>query len=994
MFINNNIIITMNISQVLDKSSRFNIIVESNAISEFKSSIDDLLREVGQKVPTGSELELRFRSSKDLNYNFIEAFELLKQIKNYKTIEFTKVEAFGSFRNIYYYEDGLFDKSTIYKQISQEKERSKIIDFKTYPLGIRLALSKEKDIVFTQPENEQPKYKKYQTRYIFDFDTFEVHFSEIQLPKENKPNQSPYGFVEEMKEVKYDLEIEFKETSRLIDIVKFGYILLTQNISIINRDSLSNSILSNQRTIISSFPQIYKKDKANRFFDNKPISLGHSNIDLISKDYVVTNKLDGVHYNMVLSSAGVYLINSTDIIMVCLPQIQGFDNLISSIGNLNILDGELTFDVNKFQFTFNVFDVLVVKNKNISGMPYIQRMGNDSLRIADAFNSSNLNSLVKIEFKKQFFSNNIFKDTEDCLDYIHNKYGREYQEKDDGLIFISNGSFSNVIYKWKFPSRITIDGKVKFIKQDKYANIYKFECKTEKGYSPLYIENKELELVVNTYSFFNYTIKDGDIVEAEYSNVLNAFTPTRVRKDKIEPNFITVGKNTLDQILRPLNERMLLKHFKPKNANIPHIESDGNYNSYLRNKFDKITKVVVQYPLIASQEPVSYRERKYTDEPSPEVLRLLEKYKNINIPTISIPESTKEEQQQQKMNIMTPITFIKSSSLLTKLSKDEELKEKHVAPSRKQQIEELERKNTLRSLPVNKLEELELNFNEDLATARVGVIGEGSCFIHSILFSIFEKYMKLSSTEKLQYAKYVRNYMANNLLTETWASLGNGNVARLSVDQIMRTKLLRSELEDFENYSNAFKPNSNEDYFEQYAAYIYEKYEIIETVVQEAYNKFKKNIGGYCMFDGTMIEYASIFFECNFFIIKDITRELESISYDLFDPSKKTIFILNIDKKYDVGTPHYEPIVVIDENNKMLTTFDPDNELVLSALRHYNQKRNVVSRTSVVDEREEVSIISTVESSGDKDLINKEMNDIFSKYFMYDKSKKLKVNYL
>jgi hypothetical protein len=993
MFIYNNIIITMNISQLLDKCSRFNIIVESNAISEFKSSIDDLLRDVGQKVPTGTELELRFRSNKDLNYNFIEAFELLKQIKNYKTIEFTKVESFDSFRNIYYYEDGLFDNTTIYKQISQEKERRKIIDFKTHPLSIRLALSKEKDISFKKPENEKSKYKKFQTRYIFDFDTFEVHFSEIQLPNENQSNQSPYGFIEEMKEVKYDLEIEFKETSRLIDIVKFGYILLTQNVSIINRDSLSNSILSNQRTIISSFPQIYKKDKANRFFDNKPISLGHSNVDLIKKEYVVTNKLDGVHYNMVLSTAGIYLINSTEIMMVCLPQIQGFDNLISSIGNLNILDGELTFDINNFQFIFNVFDVLVVKNKNISGIPYIQRMGNSSQRIADVFNSSNLNSLVKIEFKKQFFSNNIFKDITDCIDYIHNKHGNDYQEKDDGLIFISTGSFSNVIYKWKFPSRITIDGKVKFIKQDKYANIYKFECKTEKGYSPLYIENKELELVVNPHSFLNYTIKDGDIVEAEYSNILNAFSPTRVRKDKIEPNFITVCKNTLDQILRPLNERMLLKHFKPRDAIIPHIESDGNYNIYLRNKFDKMNKVI-QKPLIISQEPVSYIPKKSSDKSSPEILKLLEKYKNVNIPTVSIPESNREEEQPKKMSIMTPITFIKSSSLLTKLS-NEDVKEKPLVSSTQQQIEQIERKNTLRSLAVNKLEAVELNFNEDLATARIGVIGEGSCFIHSILFSIFEKYMKLSATEKLQYAKYVRTYMANNLLTETWASLGNGNVARLSVDEIMRTKLLRSELEDFENYSSVFKPESNEDYFEQYAAYIYEKYEIIENVVQEAYNKFKKNIGGYCMFDITMIEYASIFFECNFFIIKDITRELESISYELFDPSKKTIFILNIDKKYDVGTPHYEPLVVIDKNNKMITTFDSDNELVLSALRYYEQKRNVFTRLAISDKKEEeLSIVSTVESSTDKEFISKEMNEIFSKYFMYDKSKKLKVNYL
>ena len=108
----------MNISQVLDKSSRFNIIVESNAISEFKSSIDDILRDVGQKVSSGSELELRFRSNKDLNYNFIEAFELLKQIKNYKTIEFTKIEAFDSFRNIYYYDDGLFDRR-LYSRLSK-----------------------------------------------------------------------------------------------------------------------------------------------------------------------------------------------------------------------------------------------------------------------------------------------------------------------------------------------------------------------------------------------------------------------------------------------------------------------------------------------------------------------------------------------------------------------------------------------------------------------------------------------------------------------------------------------------------------------------------------------------------------------------------------------------------------------------------------------------------------------------------------------------------
>jgi hypothetical protein len=987
----------MNVSQLLDKCSRFNIIVDSEPISQFKKSIDSLLRDVGQKVPEGTELEVRFRSNKDLNYNFIEAFELLKQIKNYKTIEFTKLESFETFRNISYFEDGLFDKTTMYKQISQEKERGTIIDFKTQPVGIRIALSTEKEIPFKNSE-DKPKFQKYQTRYIFDFDTFEIHFSEIQIPKGNEKNLSPFGFVEEMREVLYDLEIEIKETTRMIDIIKFGYILLTQNISVVNKESLVNTVLTNQRTIISSFPQIYKKDRANRFFDNKPISLGHSNINSIERDYVVTNKLDGVHYNMVFSTAGIYLINSTEIMMVCLPQIQGFDKLISDIGNLNILDGELTFDINHFQFVFNVFDALVLRNRNISGIPYTQRMDRNSMRIADAFNSSNLNSLIKIEFKKQFYSNDIFKDITDCLAYIHHKYGDEYEDKDDGLIFISNGPYSQPIYKWKFPKRITIDGKVKFMYSAKYLNVYKFECKTEKDYSPLDIQGQELNLFVNQYSFFNHTIKDGDIVEAEYSKLLNAFVPTRVRKDKTEPNFITVCKNTLDQILRPLKERMLLKHFIPKNENIPYLESDDKYYSYLRNKFEKMDKVTFGKTLIkGDEEPVIVRSIKRDEtSPSPEIIKLINEFKEIKEYKIDKEEEKKliekNEAQKQKKSILTPITFIKSSSLLTKLTDDTiEEEKKSIVPTTQQLREKIERENTLKSLAINKLEGIKLNFNEELSTARVGTIGEGSCFIHAILFSIFEKYMKLSNKDKFEYAKYVRSYMADKLLTETWASLGNGNIARFGVDELMRKKLLKTELEEFEKYSDKFKPENDEDYFEQYASYMYEKYDIIESVVKESYEKFKKNIGSYCMFDSSMIEYASIFFECNFFIIKDITRELESISYDLFDPSKKTIFILNIDKKYDIGSPHYESIIVIDENNKMITTFDPDSELVLSALRHYEEKRKVAPRIPSVSV---AAAILEEQKSYDKLLVGKEMNEIFSKYFMYDKSKQLKMNFL
>jgi hypothetical protein len=74
----------------------------------------------------------------------------------------------------------------------------------------------------------------------------------------------------------------------------------------------------------------------------------------------------------------------------------------------------------------------------------------------------------------------------------------------------------------------------------------------------------------------------------------------------------------------------------------------------------------------------------------------------------------------------------------------------------------------------------------------------------------------------------------------------------------------------------------------------------------------------------------------------------------------------------------------------MITTFDPDSELVLSALRHYEEKRKVVSRIDSVP----VAAILEEEKSYNKGVVGKEMNEIFSKYFMYDKSKQLKMNFL
>jgi len=919
------------IEKILERASKFNLLIDQYQIESIKKAIDEVQRNFPnteainfqrsfpnapteyQKnflnfVPLGTEIELRFGSKeRDYfktgmdGYTFLRIYELLSLVIEFPRMEHTKVESYDNFRVITYLDDTYekYSKNSMRnKKVFERKDTLKKIDVDTSPYAMRLSIAKETKIMDPQTKT-QPRYSKIQKRYFFSFYYFQIHLSEI-MEKNNK---------------KYEMEIEIRAIDKLLESIKLGYMLLTENISLIS-DEVRQNIISTQYSITKLYPKI-KTDKKKLMFDNKPYSLGFSNIDKIKSGFVVTNKLDGVHYNLVFTNYAAYLINSTNVMMISHNRLKPYESFWNdTLGkNIYVLDGELVFDPKEFKYNFYVFDSVVLKNQDVSFKPYLERMGSDASSIVEKYNASQLNPLLGIKMKQLFYSNNTLKDIKDCFNYIKGLYGEDYKEKDDGLVFIQNdGKFNDIIYKWKYPERITIDGKIRFEKDTEKYSVYKFSFKTESGYAPIKNECGELFLYADKNEMISSMLTNGLIVEGKFLPDVNGFIPTRVRTDKIEPNFITIAEKTFQEIINPLDENQLLAYFD-KSEKKP--QSDQ-----------------------ASQKP-------------------------------------KQE-------------VCKTSSVI-------------------QEQEQTERKNALSSLKVDKVSKLPVYFSNE-KFVRIGMIGEGSCFVHSILFAIYaEKYREMDENTRMKYAALIRKKMADALQIQRWASLGKGNIAMLSTEIELYKNIPKDQEKEMQDYMRNFSPSS-EDVYKDYIVYVKKKYPDILKITNKVFEAYKNKLRGCEFFDLSMIEYASIFFDINILIVRDITRVVDKNIIDLYKADKNTVFVLNIDAKFrEQGAPHYECMGVI-ENGELNTIFDNDSKAVTDALSYYKEMEAAIDEgieevlrdmeeeeEPIPEEEIEEKVVEEeeVKPKGykvDLEKIQAEVREIRDKYFIIDKSKEINIS--
>lgn len=374
----------------------------------------------------------------------------------------------------------------------------------------------------------------------------------------------------------FEVEIEFKTNS--INMAEFErpikYILkLLKPERFSFMDETSENLI--RKLYIDTISPILYNSKINKIdfiYENKPKDFELENI----KDFnhSITNKLNGVNYFLYYN----YKKNFISLINQSTVEFLGHDitnNLKSDV----LIQGELYHDLNTKTYTYYIFDVLKVNNKNnIVNLIHKERLGTFNQyyqTIEDNLKRKFMNIKYKIFYGLNNDPNdNYYDNLIQCLHSMANDNNVIDYKINDGLIFTPLDKYykNTVTYKYKFPETLTIDFRVKFIRKvnedidvyGTYVNISDpnknhqiipdlFEYNGNK-YVLLCDKNKNPELCKQ--------IKDDDIVECHFDKNQLIFTPERIRHDKKNPNFVSVAQKIFRHILNPIELDKLIEIFK------------------------------------------------------------------------------------------------------------------------------------------------------------------------------------------------------------------------------------------------------------------------------------------------------------------------------------------------------------------------------------------------------------------------------------------------
>ena len=85
----------------------------------------------------------------------------------------------------------------------------------------------------------------------------------------------------------------------------------------------------------------------------------------------------------------------------------------------------------------------------------------------------------------------------------------------------------------------------------------------------------------------------------------------------------------------------------------------------------------------------------------------------------------------------------------------------------------------LKILPVNKTVVFYSPIEGDDVLVRTGTIAEGSCFFHALLHSYSKDYTMMDKKDRMKLVLKLRAGLAGKIDTESWESMGDGNIARI-----------------------------------------------------------------------------------------------------------------------------------------------------------------------------------------------------------------------
>jgi len=247
-------------------------------------------------------------------------------------------------------------------------------------------------------------------------------------------------------------------------------------------------------------------------------------------EYAITSKPNGISYFLYFSGKyGMYYINRTEI------------NLVSESATPpalaeSIIIGEAIDD------KFYAFDFLIYRGKDVRQLPATERHRMLSM-VRDAVKWSNF-EIVPI-----FYTGDLNKDLKAVFKYIETEWT---PETNDGIILKpQNLAFNSpYIYKWKPLEDVTIDLSVQKINEEYYGFAY------DKNGLILF-EGSEKFPYSGRVNMGDFQVPEYTILEFNYEN--GELKATRVRPDKVKPNYIGVAISTWEDIHMPFPKEGLIE---------------------------------------------------------------------------------------------------------------------------------------------------------------------------------------------------------------------------------------------------------------------------------------------------------------------------------------------------------------------------------------------------------------------------------------------------
>lgn len=452
----------------------------------------------------------------------------------------------------------------------QYKKKDTNIDISFTNIDIRLSVATEKEV--PPVHGGIVNAIRIREKNIFSFNGFDIELSRVKN-----------SFTPDSKNVSGDTyEVEAEFTNNVKDIREIIYpmkkifeILYPDRFYMIPKEDGED--IRNRRNYIRTA------------VNHRPRNIKRKDIPFM-RNCAVTNKLNGVGYEMFLSVKGIHLINSTNI-----DKLSGTDFGYAG----TVIEGEW------WKGGFFIFNCLAYKGNDISHLPHSERL--DRIQGIIPLLQETLRDVCQVEMKLFINTGNLANDTRDIMRYIYNRFGKDALENNDGIMY--QPSLGTPL-KFKFPSTMTIDFEITNEEVFSDSKSYTVRVYTRNNQlipfdgKYMYRTGEKSNLNINPkmvvhkdHPLFNQ-LTNGLIVECLYNKEFLYFIPERIRWDKKLPNFIEVALDIFKDIIHPIKLEELIDFFEKEEPKEKNVEEKDESSWRIYFNFGKQGEKVKNPPLI------------------------------------------------------------------------------------------------------------------------------------------------------------------------------------------------------------------------------------------------------------------------------------------------------------------------------------------------------------------------------------------------------------